>query len=347
MQKLFRPQFFNKTIKNIDNVNNSYINNAIIPNKNNMLIPNINNNNNNKNYNRIQKLFVDFHKRKRNTNHISKTINKPQYISINKSDSIAKSLGFKDTTDFEKFIKDINPYTLNTNEMKKTSKLYKHLSNIAKQNPKSVAKLAIVGGSITAMIIYLKKYQNTYSGCFRYKKGNIISNVLINDDKIKYKFAGKTWCNTTEKYSNSDSNSSSSSSIIKLLPENEHPLFNKIKWDCNYNNFEKGNKKIDNILNLGCNGLCDWRNFNVLAKTTNGEYKPINDINLQQNNYIYKCETISILQALGMSTSSLLGDLFSINLGIDMKYLIIIILIICILYKIYFTMKYKKKISLS
>ena len=222
---------------------------------------------------------------------ISKTI--PSYNSA-KVNKTAKSLGFKDNTDLNNFIKKINPNKLSISETKKVSKLYYHLSKIAKSKPKSIAKLAIAGGTITTMILFLQKYQNIHCGCFRYEK-----NKNENDQDIKYKFMG-TWCNN---------NNNNDNEKVKLLPENEHPLYNKKKWDCNYNKFPKGNNQIDKILNLGCNGLCNLENFNILAKTTNGEYEPITY--KQFDKYIYKCETMTILQALSISTGDVLNETFS------------------------------------
>ena len=245
--------------------------------------------------------------------------------NIEKSNLVAKSLGFKNTSDFDNFIKNVNPKRIiDVKETKKLTTLFKYLSKIAKKNPKSIAKLAIAGGSITAMIIFLKNFQNDYSGCFRYNKST--------NDKIKYKFSG-SWCNSNNTKNFNDEN-------IKSLPENEHPLYNQNKWDCKYDSFDKENQQINEILNLGCNGLCDWKNFNILAKTTNGEYKSI--FHEEFHKYDYKCETISLLQALSISTTNTLTDLFNVNLGIGIKQIIFLFIILILIYKLYFSLKLRK-----
>ena len=160
--------------------------------------------NNSQSGDRIKNLLVRVNKGKKikknkNPSAITKTTHHTQ-----QSNSIAKSLGFKDAVDFDNFIKNVNPNKLNAAETKKISILFKHLLKTAKRNPKSIAKLAIAGGSVTALIVFLKKFQNDYSGCFRYRKKNKFfmnkddndNNNDDDDDDVKYKFAGSTWCNT-------------------------------------------------------------------------------------------------------------------------------------------------------
>ena len=129
-----------------------------------------------------------------------------------------------------------------------------------------------------------------------------------------------------------------------------HPLYGKHIWDCNYHNFENGNPRIDKIIILGCNGLCNWKNFNILAQTTKGEYLPIENIN---DNYMYKCENITILEAISMSASNTVNEIISgvvdSNLGSNiMKFfmrLFCIILIIIGIFKMYdYYFKYNNNI---
>ena len=154
------------------------------------------------------------------------------------------------------------------------------------------------------MIIFLQNYQKTHTGCFRYEKEQ-----QQQQQEIKYKFAGVSWCNNI-----GNNNNNNNSMDVKLIPENQHPLYNQKKWDCSYNKFPIGNNQIDRILNLGCNGLCNWKNFNILAKTSKGEYEPIT-YNDDDDKYVYKCETINMLQALSISTGDAFSDLFDWNLG--------------------------------
>ena len=273
-------------------------------------------------------------KKNNNYNFISKNNidNKPIVNSYN--NTVAKSLGFKHVQEVDDFIRNINPHKLNVSDIKKLSKLYSHISKIAKNRKYRLAKLAVAGGSITAMIIFLQKYQKTHNGCFRYEK-------IYEEGEIKYKFDGKSWCNIL---GNNISNKE-----IKHIPESQHPLYNHKKWDCNYNKFPKGNKRIDNIINLGCNGLCDWKNFNILAQTTNGEYQPL--IDYTEDKYIYRCETVNILQAFSSSTGEILSDTFSgifkSDLGKDfINTLLRFIFIIVLIYMIVRFASYMRKKNL-
>ena len=259
--------------------------------------------------------------------------------SIHKSNVVAKSLGFKNVADYDKFIKNINPNKLTGKETGQLSKLYRYLLKVAKKNPKSIAKLAIAGGTLTAMVIYLKQFQGNHSGCFRYKR----KRFSIGEDKIRYKFAGSSWCNTTSSDGNDDDDD------IKHISEREHPLYNQLKWDCNYSNFDKKNETVNDILSLGCNGLCDWRNFNILAQTTGGEYQRIVSdqlLNFDERFYAYnyKCETVSFLQALSTSTAETLNNLFTLSFGkIQVKRILFIFLFIFLIYIAYSSLKTMKK----
>ena len=361
MPKLYNPKTI---INNIDNTSNfSFRTNSSATNlpkkippssSSNRIINSLGNKKNigriNNNNNRIKNLILRVKKNKKiknNKNSTTTTSTTNTLVSVDKSNSIAKSLGFKNAADFDNFIKDINLNKLSVTETKKLSRLFHYLSKVAKKNPKGIAKLAIVGGSLTAMIVFLKKFQNEHSGCFRYGRNNDES------DNIKYKFAGSSWCNTN----GSSSSSNGGDDKIKLLPESEHPLYNRIKWDCNYNNFKKNDDDddqalVDKILEMGCNGLCDWKHFNFLAKKTRGEYTPIISKDLVNNNnehffkYIYKCETINMLQALSISTTNTLSDLIGLNVSngiVLIKQLFLVFIFLILIYKMYFNLKGKRK----
>ena len=169
-----------------------------------------------------------------NKNNISNINNRANNFNKNQSKSlsnvnanrIAKSLGFKNTSDFDTFIKKINQYKLNSYETEKVLKLYKYLKNVAKKHPKSIAKLAIAGGSLTAMIIFIKKYQNVNSGCFRYEiKGKDLNST------IQYKFDHIGLCDNNNNNSNRDNDNTdeNDSDNINILPKTEHPSYNFLK----------------------------------------------------------------------------------------------------------------------
>ena len=245
------------------------------------------------------------------------TINNIHTISRNSTtvnsnyNQTAKSIGFKDSVEFDNFIQNIDPHKLNISETQKVSKLYSSLSKLSRSKSKGshIAKMAVAGGTIVAMIIFLQNFQRNHSGCFRYDKVNNGSNDG-DEIRIKYKFDGKSWCN------NVLGGGTSENKKVKTIPETEHPLYNVNKWDCKYKNFPLGDEKVDRILNLGCNGLCNWENFNVLATLTQGEYQPLLDYN--DTRYVYKCETVNFLQALSSTTGDAISHTFSGLLDSDL-----------------------------
>ena len=235
-------------------------------------------------------------------------------IDKNKMNKTAQNMGFKNAVEFDNYIKKINPHKLNSSDVPKVSRIFKYLS----KRGGTIAKLAIAGGSLSAMLIYLKKFQNKHSGCFRYDN---------DDEEIRYKFEkGSFFC----------SNDDDDDDNLKLLAIEKHPLYNVKKWDCNYNKF--GNKKeIDEILQLGCKGLCDWKNFNILAKTTKGEYNPISN---DDDKYIYKCERMSLLKALSTSTGNAMNEiisgLFNSDLGQNIANFLIYLCLVFIIILMFF-----------
>ena len=231
--------------------------------------------------------------------------------SVNYSyNQTAKSIGFKDAVEFDNFIQKIDPHKLNISETQKVSKLYSFLSKLSRSNKSRgshIAKLAIAGGTITAMIIFLQNFQRNHSGCFRYERNKFNTRKDTEDGdetRIKYKFDGKSWCNN-----NVLGGGTSENKTVKTIPESEHPLYYVDKWDCNYKNFPLGNERVDRIINMGCNGLCNWENFNFLATLTQGQYQPL--VDYDETRYVYKCETVSFLQAVSSSTGDAISHTFS------------------------------------
>lgn len=263
---------------------------------------------------------------KRNIRH--KLPHKTYAKSKFKADKLANKIGFKNENDFFNFIQSIkDPSRLTVEQATRLSKVFKHFSKLAKKHPLSTVKLAVIGGTITAMVIFLKRFQQSHTGCFRYN----------GEDDVKRKFKGSNFC-VNDDNDNDD---------VELISEEEHPLYNvKNKWDCKFSNF-KSNAKVDGILSLGCNGLCDWENFNVLASYSNSnKYKPIDNIGDEHHEYLFKCEKMTFLRAISTSTSNAFNELFfDSNFGKSIiKSIIrifIIIILIFFLYNFIFTINKK------
>ena len=216
---------------------------------------------------------------------------------IDDTDTLARKLGFKDESDFAKYISDLDlKKNIQVKDIQKLGGLFKYIKSYVVKHPTSVVKAAIAGGTITFMVSYLKKFQADNTGCFRYAK----------DDKnnlIRYKFEGNFCLGEVGGTTNE----------VKIISENQHPLFNVTnKWDCDYSQFEEGNPAVDEILNAGCNGLCDWLNFNTLTGlTTSGDDKfdpLIIDDNDEYYMYIYKCEKATILRAITSGVSNVVDE---------------------------------------
>ena len=246
---------------------------------------------------------------------------------------MAKKIDFKNEKQFRTFIENVSE----TSNDSRLSKIYNFLANFAKKHPKSIAKAAIAGGTITTMIVYLKNYQRQRTGCFRYIAGQmetepkrIHGNFCINrDEKSEY---------------NDDI----------MIPESEHPLYKVNKWDCDLpkNIFSNSlDPQTNHILSLGCSGLCDWQNFNKLAdnmpKNNAYPYQPI-DYNEHENiqGYVYKCEHITILRALASNVGTVVHETFSgimdSNIGKKMTRVISLFLMIFLI-----TLFYSTVISLT
>ena len=241
-----------------------------------------------------------------NNNTVMETLKKKipfqDYIRLKKeTNTIAKHMGFESEDDFAKFIKESS--SSSDADTKKLKNIFLLFKEYAQKNPKSIVKYAVITGTISGMVIYLKKFQSENTGCFRYEKNANINNVLI-----KYKFKGN-FCNNVKQEQETN--------YIKLLPENNHPLYGKLKWDCSFNQFYSNEnfatQDIDDIRFLGCNGLCNWENFNRLAQSTK-EYAPIeyNINNEEENNqYLYVCESSTILRELATSVGDTVNEVFT------------------------------------
>ena len=242
---------------------------------------------------------------------------------IDETNELARKLGFKDEADFAKFISklDLNKNIRGVKDTQKLGRLSKYIKNYVAKHPTSVAKGAIAGGTIAFLVSYLKKFQAENTGCFRYAKDD-------ENNLIRYKFEGNFCLDNVDYSDNSDaSDTTTSTEKVKIIAANQHPLFGVTnKWDCDFSQFEKGNPTVDQILNAGCNGLCDWLNFNTLTGHTtttttstgggdgdDGDYvfDPLvidDDDDNEYYMYIYKCEKATILRAITSGVSEVVDE---------------------------------------
>ena len=219
---------------------------------------------------------------------------------IDDTNALARKLGFEDEAHFAKFISDLdlNNKGIRVKDTEKLGILYRYIKSYVAKHPSSVLKAAVAGTTLAMMVSYLKDFQAENTGCFRYEKDD-------ENNLIRYKFKGN-FC--------LDNGSDSDSDDVKIVSDNQHPLFNVTnKWDCDYSQFQKGNSTVDEILNAGCNGLCDWLNFNTLTGLTNGDEKfdPLIIDEDDDNNYymyIYKCEKATILRAITSGVSNVVDE---------------------------------------
>ena len=222
---------------------------------------------------------------------------------IDETNAVARKIGFKDEAHFAKFISDLdlNNKGIRVKDTQKLGNIYQYIKNYVAKHPSSVLKAAIAGGSLAMMVSYLKNFQAENTGCFRYEKDD-------ENNLIRYKFRGNFCLDNSTDSNNSDSDE------VKILSDNQHPLYNVTnKWDCDYSQFQKGNSTVDEILNAGCNGLCDWLNFNTLTGLTNGDEKfdPLiidEDDDNKYYMYIYKCEKATILRAITSGVSNVVDE---------------------------------------
>ena len=215
-------------------------------------------------------------------------------INYNSSRAQANKLaikwGFQNEKNFAKFISSSEVLTDTT----RIYKVFNNLKKFAKKHPKSIAKFAVASGTVSGMVVYLRKYQEEHSGCNRYhkKSGN------------HYKFKG-SFCY--------DSNTADTNPIH----DTKHPLYHHNTWDCNYIhgliNENEPNESICKVFSLGCAGLCDWQNFNLLTQVTSGQYIPLEmnaETKIKINEYSYKCETYTILRTLTDSAANIVDDIY-------------------------------------
>ena len=196
-------------------------------------------------------------------------------------DNMATSYGFKNEADLAKKIEGAAKQcrTINGKRRINNNHIWRGLFLRLKNTKNKGKKLAYaVGtGTVAGLIIELAKEQRKNTGCFRYKLGNEKGGGRKN--LIKYKVGGD-FCISNEIYNedNDDDNETS----VRILPPNHHPLFNHKKWSCDYEGFYRNcndidRDRIDEIRKLGCNGLCDMLNYNILTSFTNNEYQPLLD----------------------------------------------------------------------
>ena len=206
---------------------------------------------------------------------------------IAKTDKIAKKLNFSDETDFHNFVESIDTSkAIPIERMRKLEKVFQYLKN----HRSAVAKLAVAGGTMTALVHFLKKFQAEHTGCFRYSKDDA-------NNLIRYKFNGN-FC--------LGSPTSNETDDIKLLPLTDHPLSEISKWNCDYTGFnDRHIPKIDEILNLGCMGLCNWLNFNTLTEYTTG-FNPL-EVG-EEAAFLFQCEKATVLRALTTSVADVIDD---------------------------------------
>ena len=214
---------------------------------------------------------------------------------MKETDDMAKKFGFKDEKDFAQYIRR----TTDANDVG-LKRIKSQLWKYAKNHKSSLAKAALATGTAAGLLSYLKEFQRNNTGCFRYVKGTRENNL------IRYKFEGN-FCN---------SDTFDESENVKILPERDHPLFGRNKWDCGYNQFlvdgssDSDRDTVYNIVNLGCNGLCDWANFNRLALLTSShqpvEFTPEEEE--EHGRYVYTCESTTLLRGLSESFGNVVSD---------------------------------------
>ena len=220
---------------------------------------------------------------------------------LRQSDTLARKLGFEDEQDFARKI------VLGAGSSRKAgvvSKLYKLL----KTHPKLV-KYSV--GITSAAVLYniCMDYQTRHSGCFRYRrtKSEMETNEMDNNDRNKGVTDDLYLVETRQKvrghFCVSDvSNNWGDNADVTWVSEEEHPLYDKPKWDCEFARFQN-TKSSEEIISLGCNGLCDPANFNILASLSNEAFSPYPKLD-ENPDYVFKCEKVTFLRRI----AELLGD---------------------------------------
>ena len=238
---------------------------------------------------------------------------------IEESDALARTYGFKNERQLAIYIENAARLSKKAggnkiiNEDPRLLNLY-HSLRTAK-NKSGILKTALATGTVAGFVVYLANEQAKNSGCFRYTK------IKDKNELIKHKVIGGNFCIGDKLITDEDSN-------IRKIPEESHPLFNHDKWDCDFSEFygnninETDRDKIDEIRQLGCNGLCDSLNFNFLATFTNGKYEPIKEKGEEggrggeeeeeeeeEKQYMYVCEKATFLRTAVDKTLDVIEDI--------------------------------------
>ena len=199
-------------------------------------------------------------------------------------DEIAKKLGFENEKDFFKYIDQFKPGD-------DLGKLRKFISLV--RSNKDLITVVGVTASVGSILFYAKNYQAANTGCFRYRrtKGGGVR------QKSKTKIGGNYCRSVTDNYA-------------AKIDAKKHPLYKMEKWGCNPFSDKNGyilDQSVVNIMDLGCAGLCNVKNYNALARVMNdiGEsrYKPID---VEGDRYVYRCEIATMLGAFtGMASDTI------------------------------------------
>ena len=262
---------------------------------------------------------------------------------IKQSDVMAKKYGFKNELELAKEIEYgaylcKTPYGRNiVNNNPRFINLYHQLKRI--KNKSTMIKAALIGGTVSGLIIYLGKVQNEKSGCFRY-------NLDEKQNLVKYKVGGGNFC-----IGSGEGEDDLKDVNIIVLPEEEHPLFNKDKWDCDFDKFNAttniDREYVQKIVQLGCNGLCNLKNFNMLANFTSGD-NLYNKVTAEEKfkKYMFVCERPTFLRTLIDETGGVVGQVASEIFGSDVfkeiiqkisyyiPYILFILIVILFLYNL-------------
>lgn len=255
---------------------------------------------------------------------------------IKRADAAAVNFGFRNESDFAVKLKEAADLCETAagkrriNNDPRWRNVFLSLKKTKRKDKKLMA--AVATGTAAGLVIYLAKEQEKNTGCFRYKLGEEKGNKK-DDGLIRYKIAGN-FCiggatSGGEGSNNDYDNDDKDVGDVKILAFNTHPLSDSERWGCDYDNFyatgdEIDRQRIDEIRQLGCNGLCDVLNFNVLASFTNDEYAPfieratvgdddksqLGGENMNNDKFMYVCERATFLRTLIDQTLDVVDDVF-------------------------------------
>lgn len=224
---------------------------------------------------------------------------------VNDVDNLAQDLGFKNESDFREFIES-NPSKDNL----KLKNIFNKIKTWTLNNKSPIFKGLIALGLGAGFINILKKYNKMNSGCFRYSVNNDGSLLLERGVYIN------RFCE--QKMTENDYYSSTNP--ITILAEDTHPLFNISIWNCqslplsHLKKLCKGHHDTNDILNQGCNGICNPYNYSILLPYIKEKEKEESTINLdfinKDKKYIYRCEKGTILRNLAQMTGDGIYQVF-------------------------------------